>query len=80
MPRLALSCNVRFWGFGSGCEVVSGLQFGDAQVSSQAALKTDVSGNAKSTQLAGARQNTKVHFWLGMRGKIQRPVWLRSNR
>ncbi len=48
-PRLALSCDVRFWGSGSRREVVSGLQFGDAQVSSQAVLKTDVSGNAKSS-------------------------------
>ena len=33
-----------FWGSDSKCEAVSGLQFSDAQVSSRAALKTDVSG------------------------------------
>ncbi len=58
-PQLALSCDVHSR-FCSESEAVSGPQFGDAQVSSRAALKTDVRGNAKSSQcsrLAGARQN-----------------------
>ncbi len=79
MPRLALSCEVHSCLSSSYSEAGSGLQFGDAQVPSQAVLKTGVRGNAKSsTRLAGARQNTKVRIWLGMRGKIRRPAAVRG--
>ncbi len=39
-----------FWGSESKRETGSGFQFGDAQVSSWAMLKTDVSGKAKSSR------------------------------
>src|SRR6266571_1777709 len=75
-PRLVLSCDVRSCLSSSYSETGSGLQFGDAQVPSRAVLKTGVRGDAKSsTRLAGARQNTKVRVWLGMRGKIRRPAF-----